>query len=69
LVPPRVTAHIAIVFMGFAWIRHLEYRVALQYKKLSPEVIRKELIHVQLSFLKHQQTKKSYGVPSGKSTI
>jgi transposase len=63
-VPPRVTAHIAIAFMAFVCVRHLEYRVALQYKKLSPEVIRKELVHVQLSFLKHQQTKKSYCVPS-----
>lgn len=63
-VPPRVTAHIAIAFMAFVCIRHLEYRVALQHKKLSPEVIRKELVHVQLSFLKHQQTKKYYCVPS-----
>jgi transposase len=63
-VPPRIKAHLAISFISFTCVRHLEYRVALQYKKLSPEAIRKELLHVQLSFLKHQQNKKRYGIPS-----
>jgi transposase len=63
-VPPRIQAHLAIAFMAFTCVRHLEYRVALQYRKLSPEVIRRELVHVQLSFLKHKQSGSRYCIPS-----
>jgi transposase len=63
-VPPRVKAHIAISFMTLVCVRHLEYRVALQYQKLSPEIIRNELLHVQLTFLKHNKSNKQYCVPS-----
>ena len=62
--PERVKAHIAITFMAFTCVRHLEYRVNLQYKKLSPEVIRQELIHVQGSILKHKETNQRYFLPS-----
>ena len=48
-------------------VRHLEYRVALQYKKLSPEVIRRELAHVQVSLLEDQNTQSIYGMPSSVS--
>jgi len=65
--PQRVKAHIAISFMALTCVRNLTYRVALQYKKLSPEVIRRELVHVQLSFLKHQETKERYCIPSNTS--
>jgi hypothetical protein len=50
--------------MSLVCVRQLEYRVALQYQKLSPEIIRNELIHVQLSFLKHRKTGARYGIPS-----
>ena len=50
--------------MALVCVRHLEYRVALQYEKLSPEVIRNELSHVQLSLLKHRKTNARYGLPS-----
>ena len=50
--------------MALVCIRHLEYRVMTQYKKLSPEVIRNELLHVQCSVLKDQTTGKKYCVPS-----
>jgi len=50
--PERVKAHLAICFMAFACVRHLEYRVSLQYRKLSPEVIRSVLTRVQISVLK-----------------
>ena len=60
----RIKAHVAIAFMSLVCVRHLEYRVGLQYQKLSPEVIRNELLHVQLSFLKHRKTGVCYGVPS-----
>ena len=50
--------------MAFVCVKHLNYRVTLQYQKLSPEVIRKELLHVQVSILKNNKTGKKYGVPS-----
>ena len=52
----RIRAHLAIAFMAFCCVRHLAYRVALQYKKLSPEVILRELAHVQVSLLEDQNT-------------
>ena len=36
----RIRAHIAIAFMAFACVRHLAYRVAIQKRRMSPEVIR-----------------------------
>ena len=62
--PSRVRAHIAISFMAFACIRQLMYRIKLQHKALSPEVIRNALIHVQHSVLKHKRTNKRYVIPS-----
>lgn len=63
-VPPRVQAHLAISFMAFTCVRHLEHRVALQYRCMSPEAIRSELLHIQTSFLRHNQNRKLYCVPS-----
>lgn len=62
--PARIKAHVAIAFMSLVCVRQLEYRVALQYQKLSPEIIRNELLHVQLSLLKHRKTGRRYGIPS-----
>jgi transposase len=62
--PKRVKAHIAIVFIALSCIRHLSYRVSLQYTKLSPEAIRQALIQVQLSFIKNDETKERYCIPS-----
>ena len=62
--PKRVKAHIAISFMALVCVRHLEYRVKRQYKKLSPEVIRNELLHSQCSILKDITTSKKYCLPS-----
>ena len=62
--PRRVRAHIAISFMAFACVRHLEYRVKMQYKKLSPEVIREELLKVQASIIEDGETGKKYLLPS-----
>lgn len=61
--PRRVTAHIAISFMAFACVRHLEYRVKTQYKKLSPEIIRQELLKVQAEIIKDNATGKRYLLP------
>jgi transposase len=61
--PDRIKAHLAISFIAFTCIRHLEYRVALQYKKISPESIREALIRVQSSILVDNK-KGKYVIPS-----
>ena len=50
--------------MAFACIRHLEYRVKMQYKKLSPETIRQELLKVQAEIIKDNATGKRYLLPT-----
>ncbi len=61
--PDRIKAHLAISFIAFTCIRYLEYRVGLQYKKLSPESIREALIRVQSSILVDNK-KGKYVIPS-----
>jgi len=67
--PRRVRAHMAISFAAYALLKHLEYRVKLQYKKLSPEVIRQALVRVQTSILFDKVKKIRYGLPSRISQI
>jgi len=66
--PQRVKAHLAISFMAYSLVRHLEYRVRLQYKKLSPEKIRKLLLSSQGSIYYNKKTDKKYYMPSYLST-
>jgi transposase len=60
----RVKAHLALCYMAFSCVRYLEYRVKTQYQKLSPEVIRRELLHVQQTVLRHKQTEERFIIPS-----
>ena len=62
--PSRIRAHIAIAFMALMCVRHLQYRMTLQARPVSPEVIRNALVHVQHSVLQHQQTQRRYVIPS-----
>jgi len=62
--PRRVKAHIAIAYTAYSLVRYLEYRVKLQYIKLSPEEIRRNLIEVQTSILYDKTKKIRYGLPS-----
>ncbi len=62
--PSRVKAHFAISFTAYALVKYLEYRVKLQYKKLSPEKIRRALIRVQTSILYDTKKKIRFGLPS-----
>jgi len=62
--PRRIQAHVALCFMALVCIRHLSYRVNLQYQPLSPEIIRNELVHVQQSVLIHKTKGSRYGIPS-----
>lgn len=60
----RVKAHMAISFTAYALVKNLEYRVKLQYKKMSPEKIRQTLIRAQISILYDKNKKIRYGLPS-----
>ena len=62
--PSRVRAHLAISFATFFLVRHLEHRVRVQYKKLSPERIRQLLVNTQSSILYSQVKKIKYVLPS-----
>ena len=66
--PSRVKAHLAISFMAYTLVRHLEYRVRLQYIKLSPQKIRKILLSIQATIFYNTKTNKKYGIPSKIST-
>lgn len=62
--PERVKAHLAICFAAYSLVRHLEYRVKLQYIKLSPELIRQTLLRVQTSILFDKKRKIRFAFPS-----
>jgi len=62
--PSRIKAHMLISFTAYALVKYLEYRVRLQYKKLSPEKIRQTLIKVQTSILYDTKKRMRYGLPS-----
>lgn len=62
--PARVRSHIALCYMALCCVRYLEYRVKNQYQKLSPEVIRENLLSVQASLLVHKPSSKKYLLPS-----
>lgn len=62
--PERVRAHLAISFTAYALVKYLEYRVKLQYRKLSCEKIRQTLIKAQTSVLFDKFKRIRYGLPS-----
>lgn len=62
--PNRIKAHVAICYMALCSIRAMEYLVRFQYKKLSPAVIRNELMRLETSILKDYKTGNQYGLPS-----
>ena len=58
----RIEAHIAICYMSFAVLRHLQYAVGLT-QKVSADEIMDELLGVQASIYIHTETKDRYRVP------
>jgi transposase len=62
--PNRVKAHLAISFIAYTLVRHLEYKIKLLYKKLSPEKIKQLLLSVQCSILYDTKTNNKYSMPS-----
>lgn len=65
----KIRAHIAIAYIAFTLVRHLEYRMKLIWTKISPERIRTELLHIQWSILYNKSTQKRYFLPSRISWI
>lgn len=64
--PERIKTHIAICYMAFSVLRHMEYVIKLK-QKISLDVMLDELMHVQASFYRHTPTGKLYRMP-GKFT-
>lgn len=64
--PPRIHAHIAICYMTFSVLRHLQYRVNLT-QKISIDTILDELMNVEASIYIHKRTKDRYRVPGSYS--
>lgn len=62
--PARVRAHFAIAFAAYTLVKHMEYRVKLQYEKLSPERIRQILTRVQTTILFDTKQRIRYALPS-----
>jgi len=62
--PSRIKAHLAISFMAYTLVRHLEYKIRLLYKKRSPERIRQTLLSVQSSILYDTKTDRKFAFPS-----
>jgi transposase len=60
--PDRIKAHIAICFMAFSVLRHMEYHVRLT-QKISLDVLLDELMHIQASYYRHIPTGKVYRMP------
>ena len=60
----RIRAHIALCFMALSCMRTLEYKVRLQYRKMSPAAIRNTLLSIEVSLLKDYKTGKRYSLPS-----
>ena len=67
--PTRVHAHIAISFMALMYLQHLGYRAWLQYKPLSPEVVRNALLHAQYGIVKDQRSAQRYEIPMQLSQV
>ena len=60
--PRRIESHIAICYMSFTILRHLEYKVSLT-QKISPKEIMGLLFGVQSSIYRHKRSKDLYRMP------
>lgn len=60
--PERIKSHIAICFMAFSVLRHMEYQTKLT-QKISLEAMIDELIHTQASYYRHTPTGRMYRMP------
>lgn len=60
--PERIHAHIALCYMTFSVLRHMQYRINLT-QKISVNQILDELLNVQASIHIHKKTKDRYRLP------
>lgn len=60
--PERIRAHVAICYMAFTVLRHMEYRVGLT-QKISLETMLDELMNVQASIYIHAPTGRRFRIP------
>ena len=60
--PERIHAHIALCYMTFSVLKHLEYQVNLT-QKISRHTILTTLLNVQASIHTHKKTKDQYRLP------
>ena len=60
----RIRAHVGLCFMALTCIRWLTHTCAVRYERLSAEVIRNELMHVQASIVEDQNSQRRYVIPS-----
>jgi len=58
----RIESHIALCYMAFATLRHLQYKISIT-TKISPEQIIEELFDVQASIYIHKETGNKYRIP------
>jgi transposase len=58
----RIESHIALCYMSFAILRHIEYKVSLT-QKISPKEIMELLLNTQSSIYEHKVTKDLYRMP------
>jgi len=64
----RIKAHVAILFVAFCIAKHMQYRVRHQYKELSVDRIKEELLKVQSSIYYYEENGYSYCMP-GKMSL
>lgn len=62
--PERIEAHIAICFIAYAIATQATYRLKLQKRTLSFDVLRNELLAVQATILRDKTTGARYRLPS-----
>ena len=60
----RVKAHIALCFMALVCVRHVEYRMRLFNKPMSPERIRQACLTVGITTLEHVEDHRVFAVPT-----
>ncbi len=62
--PKRIRAHISICFVALTLAKQAVFRMERQGHKMSFEVIRNELLHVQASIMKDMKNGARYAIPS-----
>lgn len=59
----RIKAHIALCFMALVCVRHMEYRMLLSNKKMSPRRIKEALTTVGMTTLIQIEDKRKFAIP------